>query len=336
MVVLGNPPYSGHSANKGKWIEELISLYKEIDGNRLKEIQQKWLHDDYVKFIRWGQWRIETTKCGVLAIVTNHGYLDNPTFRVMREQLLRSFTDIYIIDLHGNIKKKEKPPGNVKDENVFDIQQGVAIGIFIKQPGKTQPALVHHSEVWGSREYKYQYLLDRNVENTTWVQLEPQYPFYRFTPQDKDLLLEYYSGWNLKDVLPLNSVGIVTARDNLTIHFSKEDLLTTLEDFVRIPTEEARVKYNLRKDVRDWKVEDAQNDVKHNGIFKEFLVEIQYRPFDSRFTYYSGNSRGFIGQPQKKVMRKMLDGPNLGLISARSNKSGNMLYFPSFSLVYNF
>jgi predicted helicase len=285
------------------------------------------LHDDYVKFIRWGQWRIEETKHGILALVTNHGYLDNPTFRLMRKQLMRTFTDIYILDLHGNVKKKEKPPENIKDENVFDIQQGVAIVIFIKLPGKTGPAVVHHSEIWGSREYKYEYLNNTILKKTNWAKLEPVNPFYRFTPQDKDLLLEYYAGWNLKKIFSLNSVGIVTARDNLTIHFGKEDLLRTLEDFVRIPIEEAREKYKLREDVRDWKVENAQKDVRANGVSKELIVKIQYRPFDSRFTYYTGKSRGFIGQPQQKVMNHMISGGNLALISARSNKSGCMDHF---------
>jgi predicted helicase len=293
----------------------------------LEEVQQKWLHDDYVKFIRWGQWRIEETAHGVVALVTNHGYLDNPTFRIMREQLMRTFTDIYIFDLHGNIKKKEKPPEDIIDENVFDIKQGVAIGIFIKQPGKTGPAVVHHSEIWGSREYKYNYLNNTHFETTEWEKLDPEYPFYRFTPQDKELAIEYYIGWKLKEVFSLNSVGIVTARDNLTIHFGKEDLLRTLEEFIRIPIEEAREKYKLRKDVRDWKVENAQNDVRANGILKEFIVKIQYRPFDSRFTYYTGKSRGFIGQPQQKIMNQMISGDNLALISARSNKSGYMDHF---------
>ncbi len=131
----------------------------------------------------------------------------------------------------------------------------------------------------------------------------------------------------MKQIFLLNSVGIVTARDNLTIHFSKEDLLRTLEDFVRIPIEEAREKYILREDVRDWKVENAQKDVRINGISKELIAKIQYRPFDSRFTYYTGKSRGFIGQPQQKVMNQMISGENLALISARSNKSGYMDHF---------
>ncbi len=144
MVVLGNPPYSGHSANKGDWIKDLlhgkdsqtgqtIGNYFEVDGEGLGERNPKWLNDDYVKFIRFAQWRIEQTGYGILAFITNHGYLDNPTFRGMRQSLMQSFDDIYVLDLHGNAKKKERSPGGSKDENVFDIQQGVAIGIFVKR-----------------------------------------------------------------------------------------------------------------------------------------------------------------------------------------------------------
>ncbi|MEG3929319.1 MULTISPECIES: Eco57I restriction-modification methylase domain-containing protein [unclassified Microcoleus] len=158
MVVLGNPPYSGHSANKSKWIESLVQDYYYVDGLPLGERNSKWLQDDYVKFIRFGQWRVSETGYGVLAFVTNHGYLDNPTFRGMRQNLMQTFTDIYILDLHGNSKKKEVSPDGSPDQNVFDIQQAVSIGIFIKAPGKHTPAKVHHAELWGDSASKYESL----------------------------------------------------------------------------------------------------------------------------------------------------------------------------------
>lgn len=169
LVVLGNPPYSGHSANKGPWIDSLLkSSYYDVDGQPLGEKNPKWLQDDYVKFIRWGQWRIEQTGAGILAFITNHGYLDNPTFRGMREKLLKTFSEIYLLNLHGNAKKRERVPEDVQqelgigeqDENVFDIQQGVAIGIFVKEPGKPGPAKVSYADLWGLRKHKYQWLLD--------------------------------------------------------------------------------------------------------------------------------------------------------------------------------
>lgn len=157
-VILGNPPYSGHSTNVNEWITGKINDYKKVDGEPLGERNPKWLNDDYVKFIRFGQWRIDETGRGILAFVTNHGYLENPTFRGMRRSLMHSFTDIYLLDLHGNAKKKEKTPEGGKDENVFDIQQGVSIAIFVKEPEKQGPARVHHADSWGLREGKYQHL----------------------------------------------------------------------------------------------------------------------------------------------------------------------------------
>jgi len=166
LVVLGNPPYSGNSANKGDWIERLVRDYYAVDGKPLGERNPKWLQDDYVKFLRFGQWRIQQTGSGILAFITNHGYLDNPTFRGMRQQLMETFTDIYILNLHGNSKKRELPPEGGRDENVFDIQQGVAIGVFVKEVGKNGPANVHHADLWGPRENKYVWLGQQSVNTT--------------------------------------------------------------------------------------------------------------------------------------------------------------------------
>ncbi len=185
MVVLGNPPYSGHSANQGEWIAGLLrgldgvngqrtGSYFMVDGQPLNERNPKWLNDDYVKFIRFAQWRIEQTGYGVLAVITNHGYLDNPTFRGMRRSLMETFDDLYLLDLHGNSKKKEKAPDGGKDENVFDIQQGVAMGLFIRAhrpveggSGVKAECRVYHAELWGEREGKYQWLLEKEISNSS-------------------------------------------------------------------------------------------------------------------------------------------------------------------------
>lgn len=151
LVVLGNPPYSGISANRGEWITRLIKDYRVVDGKPLGE-KKVWLADDYVKFLRFGQWRIQTTGQGILAFITNHGSLDNPTFRGMRQSLMNTFTDIYTYDLHGSSKKNESAPDGRVDKNVFDIQQGVAISFFVKEPGKSGPAEIHHSDLWGTRD----------------------------------------------------------------------------------------------------------------------------------------------------------------------------------------
>lgn len=333
MVVLGNPPYSGHSANAswrlvknlqtGKtrreqtWIGGLIQDYYQVDGKPLGEKNPKWLQDDYVKFIRFGQWRIQQTGAGVLAFVTNHGYLDNPTFRGMRQQLMDTFTDIYVLDLHGNDRKKEVAPDGSPDKNVFDIQQGVAIGIFVKEPGKAGPAKVHHADLWGERQTKYSRLDQDGVENTSWAELAPESPHYLFIPQDAGLLKEYERSWKVSEIFPVNSVGIVTARDALTIQRNKEQVWNTVTDFMQLGEEAARAKYNLGKDARDWKVSMAQEDLRDSGPREEMIVPIMYRPFDVRYTYYTGHSRGFICMPRAEVMQHMIGHDNLVLVCPR-------------------
>ncbi len=333
MVVLGNPPYSGLPANASKrivkdyktqkikteftWIGKLIEDYKMMDGQPLGEKNPKMLHDDYVKFIRFGQWRIERTGQGVLGFITNHGYLDNPTFRGMRQSLMNTFTSIYILNLHGNTKKKEVTPEGGKDENVFDIQQGVAICLLVKESGNTETAKVHYAELWGVREGKYQALLETDINDTEWAEIEPHSPYYLFVPRNETDLDEYMKGWKITDVLPVNSVGIVTSRDELTIRWSKKDVEETINDFASLPPEEARDKYKLGKDVRDWKVTLAQKDLKDSGITTEKIVPILYRPFDIRYSYYTGHSRGYHCMPRGEVMRHMLAGKNFGFNTTR-------------------
>ncbi|HUY15082.1 MAG TPA: type ISP restriction/modification enzyme [Terriglobia bacterium] len=361
LAVIGNPPYSGHSANRswevknGKkeltFIGRLIQDYYKVDGQPLGEKNPKWLQDDYVKFIRWGQWRIERTGAGVLAFITNHGYLDNPTFRGMRQQLMNAFSEIYVLDLHGNAKKKESAPDGSKDENVFDIQQGVTLGIFVKDPvapasplarmeeaavpaatgrqdagatnaGAAGPGIarVFHADLWGLREAKYERLFEAEVQTTRWTKLEPQSPSYLFMEQNRDLAAEYGKGWKLPDVFPVNSVGITTARDALAIDFSETALLDRVRDFISLPGEEARVKYGLGDDARDWKVSLAQEDIRRHGVKEQYVAQILYRPFDLRFTYYTAQTRGFICMPRPEVMRHMLGGQNPALLATRQTR----------------
>lgn len=327
-VILGNPPYAGHSANASvrreaglpgarktvrTFIGQLIEDYKQVDRKPLREKNPKWLQDDYVKFLRWGQWRLSQTGRGVLAMITNHGYLDNPTFRGMRQQLMQTFSEIYLLNLHGNAKKKEVCPDGSKDENVFDIQQGVAIGIFVKQPGGPAPVKVYYADLWGTRAGKYQTLAELEVGNTSWREIQPDTPLYLFAPQDTTLRAEYDQGWPVHAIFPLNSVGIVTARDSLTIHWTRQEVMQTMKDFAALDPEMAREKYHLGKDVRDWKVELAQKDLRASGLKEQWITPVLYRPFDVRFTYYTGQTRGFICRPRSEVMGHMLAGENVGL-----------------------
>ena len=335
MVVMGNPPYSGHSANNSPWIAKLLrgrdtsalgepaitENYFEVDGKPLGERNPKWLNDDYVKFIRFAQWRIERTGHGVLAFISNNGYLDNPTFRGMRQSLMNTFDDIYIMDLHGSTKKKETCADGSKDDNVFDIQQGVAIGIFVKRKAKgSKTATVRHAELFGRRNSKYQWLEANTLKSTKWAKLKPKTPDYLFIPRNTELAGEYETNLKITDILQVNSVGVVTARDGLTIDMGKNVLLERVKNFASLPVEEARSTYKLGKDVRDWKISLAQEDIhkQHNTAAK--IVPLLYRPFDKRYTFYTGLTRGFICMPRPKVMRHMLAGENVSLLVGRAGQ----------------
>ena len=328
LLILGNPPYSGHSSNKGEWIRELIDGkmvegeliggYKQVDGEPLGEKNPKWLQDDYVKFIRFAQWKIERAGRGVVGMITNHSYLDNPTFRGMRQSLMHTFDDIYILDLHGNALKKETAPDGSPDKNVFDIRQGVAIAFFVKRGAKKKrDAIIHHAERYGTRESKYDYLDAHDAGSTEWKQITPRSPFYMFIPRDDAREAEYLRFVSVPKIFPVNSVGIVTARDRLTIRWSKDEVWDIVRAFSQMDEELARQAHELGKDARDWKVTLAQQDLLDSGPKRKNVVPILYRPFDVRHTYYTGRSRGFICMPRQDVMHHMLAGENLVLNTCR-------------------
>ena len=326
LVVLGNPPYSGHSSNTGEWISNVIKEYYQVDGKPLGEKNPKWLQDDYVKFVRFSQWKIDQAGEGVLGFITNHSYLDNPTFRGMRQSLINSFDEIYILDLHGNSLKKEKTLDGKKDENVFDIKQGVAIAFFIKNKKIKSKTVVHH-ELLGLREGKYEWLNNHSIQNVKWDKLEPNSEFYLFIPQDQRMQKSYQSFTKLTEIFPINSVGIVTARDALTIAITEDEIWKRIKNFSRLEPELARQTYKLGKDTRDWKVGFAQKDLKDSGLNKNNLTPISYRPFDIRYTYYTGKSRGFHCMPRSEIMQHFLM-ENVGLLICRQqNKVG---FFHSF------
>jgi hypothetical protein len=321
LVILGNPPYSGHSSNVGEWIRGLIEDYKQVDGKPLGEKNPKWLQDDYVKFLRFAQWKIAQAGRGVVGMITNHGYLDNPTFRGMRQSLMRTFDDIYILDLHGNTLKKETCPDGKPDKNVFDILQGVAIAFFIKRgKNRKKESSVNHAELWGQRDQKYTWLETNDIEQTGWSTLSPISPFYLFVPQDVALYSDYQRFTSIPDIFPVHSVGIVTARDKLAIQWSAEDIWKTVNVFSKMDPEVARQGYNLGKDATEWKVSLAQKDILDSGLNLEKIIPILYRPFDIRYTYYTGHSRGFICRPRPEVMQNMLAGKNIALITSRLTK----------------
>ncbi|MFN5953712.1 MAG: type ISP restriction/modification enzyme [Dolichospermum sp.] len=327
MVILGNPPYSYESINTDPWIVGLVRDYYQVDGKPLGERNPKGLLDDYVKFIRFAQHRVSETGYGIVALITNHGYLDNPTFRGMRQNLMQTFDEIYVLDLHGNSKKKEVCPDGSQDKNVFDIQQGVAISIFIKYEHSQQKlATVYHADLWGMREVyenkelvggKYHWLAENDISSTDWKILNPEFEFYLFQPQNINLKSEYENFTKITDILLVNSLGVATARDNLTIQFNQDEIWETINKFIDLLPEDARSYFDLGKDAKDWSINLAQKDIKNFGLSKSQIFPIMYRPFDQRFTYYTGNSSGFHCRPRSEVMNHIIKGKNLALATLR-------------------
>lgn len=321
MVVLGNPPYSGHSANKGDWIEDLMQDYKQSPELK-KPAQAKWLSDDYVKFIRFAQWRIEQTGYGILAFVTNHGYLDNPTFMDMRRSLLSGFDDIYLLDLHGNSKKKEKTPAGGKDENVFDIQQGVAIGIFVRHAGAERDdghrARVFHADLYGLRTEKYAALDAGDVGRTQWQEIAPSAPAWLFVPQDTEVLDEYEHGWSLRDIFAPNgdpAPGIVTTHDAFAISWTADEAARKVERLLATDTEaEARQLFKLCSQDQ-WRYSRAKAELA-DGAWRERIVPVLYRPFDVRWTVYD---RNVAVHRRERASDHMLR-PNLALCTTRATE----------------
>lgn len=317
LVVLGNPPYSGHSSNTGEWISKEIKEYFQVDGKPLGEKNPKWLQDDYVKFIRFSQWKIDQAGEGVLGFITNHSYLDNPTFRGMRQSLMNSFDEIYILDLHGNSLKKEKAPDGSKDENVFDIQQGIAIAFFIKyKDGKKKQ--VYHQEIYGLREAKYDWLDKHSIRNVKWKKVAPHSEFYFFIPTDDKLANHYYSFNKITEIFPINSVGIVTARDNFVIDFDKPTLERRIRDFInpKIDDEILKRSYGLSEN-QSWKIKDQREKLKKDLDWKDSLTKILYRPFDERWILYHDE---MIERTRREVMDNLLNKENIALITSRMTK----------------
>ena len=323
LVILGNPPYPSHSVNPSRdsdgnftFIGGLIEDYKQVDGQPLGEKNSKALQADYVKFTRWAQWRIDRNGEGVIGYIVNNSFLDGPIFRGMRKSLLDSFNAIYLLNLHGSSRKREAAPTAQRDENIFDIVQGVSILLCVKQRDNSDPAKVYYADIWGSREVKYKTLSETDVQTTEWNQLQSTSPLYLFVPQTTEFITEYERGWEITDIFQMGQVAIVTGRDKLTLHRTPETLRETVADFVSLSEADAREKYGLGRDSRDWKVRFAQADLRNHPDAERHIQPISYRPFDTRWTYYTGQSRGFHREARPNVMRHLRQ-DNLALCVCR-------------------
>jgi hypothetical protein len=319
-VVIGNPPYAGISSNMTEYAQRIVDAYRTVDGAALNE-KKLWLQDDYVKFIRKAQATIEAARVGVFGYITNHGYLDNPTFRGMRQSLMGTYSRMYVLDLHGNANKKEQSPDGSEDKNVFDIRQGVAICLATR--GGAIPAIAH-AELWGSRESKYARLAKQTVRTGTFAPLAPDSPYYFFEPQNIDTRAEYDQGWKICEAMPVNSAGFITARDHFVLDFDKETLLARIADFAnpQISDSDIRAGYFAGcgsakypdGDTRGWKVPSARKRVQSDKTFRDHVRRCLYRPFDERQIYWTD---WMVDWPRPELTRHLDIRGNMALITTR-------------------
>ena len=293
-VVIGNPPYSGISKNKDPWITNLIDDYKYVDGVHFNE-RKHWLNADEIKFIRFGQELIKKNGIGILGFINPHGYIDNPTFRGMRNNLAKLFSNIYIIDLHGNANKQEKSPDGSLDDNVFDIQQGVAINLFVKTNNSISKfGNVLKYDLFGQREFKYHFLNNTKNSLISHIKINLNPPFYFFLPNNHDKYKKYSEWLGINDLLIINSTGVQTGNDALLMAESREELKN-------------RIMLTYGFDLQD-----------------NYISQIAYRPFDIR-QYFFLKSRSLNPTPVKiplsyrsrfEVM-KNFNHENYGLVISR-------------------
>ncbi len=313
MVVLGNPPYSVSSANQGTHIEQLMDRYKEAVRREERNIQP--LSDDYIKFIRFAHDRIEHTGYGIVGMITNHAYLSGLIHRGMRQELMETFPEVYVLDLHGNSRIGETTPEGGKDENVFDIQQGVAISVMVRPDSALLPQpQVRHADLWGLREGKYEALAESDVTQTAWEDLQPTEPYYFFIPRDVRLQTEYEQGWSVADIFPVHSSGIKTHRDKFVIDFDQDELHQRIAVFrdTNLSDDQIRDRFGLR-DTGTWELAEARQTLQGEENWENGFEKVLYRPFDVRHIYYSD---ALIDRSRREVMQHMLH-DNLALVTTR-------------------
>lgn len=345
-VVLGNPPFSYLSQNDCLWMQSLIrgdrdnAGYFEIDGEQLGE-KKTWLHDDYVKFLRLSQWCIEQNGRGVVSLVTNHGWLDNATFRIARQQLLRTFSRIDVVDLHGNAKRHEASPSSERDENVFGIAQGIALVTLTKgeRRGVGPPcplvSQVSRSDLWGSCDAKLEQLSQAAAEGKSLPHqsLVPQAPWFTFAEQPVEIPREYQTAPLLTELMPVNSTVPVTARDYFVVAPTREELQERLAEFCdpKISDDEIRRKYFQRTrsnryepgDTRGWKLPAARRTLMNEADPTSCIRRCLYRPFVWRFVLWHP---ALIDWPRTEFTRHFEHG-NLALLARRQSIAGREANF---------
>ena len=329
MVIVKNPPYLGESENNGKWITKLLrgldgdirtEDYFEVDGRSIDERNSKWLNDDYVKFIRFAQWRIARTGYGVLAFISNHSYLNNLTFRGMRQSLMKTFDTIYVLDLHGNKRTNEQPPDGGTDENVFNIQQGVAISIFVKHaPEKREPTNVYHAERWGKQDDKYSWLETNTSDTTNWAKLKPTSPNYILLPYNESVMEEYERYWKITDIFLLNNGGTITKRDEMVIDFEPAPILERVNYFRNSTESNEQLCQQLPIRMNnEWDIDGARESLRSEQNLEKHIQPILYRPYDERFIFYHD---ALVARRTVRVMHHLLAGENVAMCVGRAGQA---------------
>ena len=316
LVIMGNPPYNNKSEeiNRKEWIENLLKDYKE----NLNEKKIN-LDDDYIKFIRFAHWKMENAEKGIIGIIVNNSFISGVTHREMRRKLMQTFDEIYIFDLHGNVNKGERCPDGSMDFNIFNIKEvGVCIALFVKTGLKNNKnKVIYFNEVFGTQDYKKNYLIDKSITDEKWVELEDDKKWHWFTKvKSNEKYLNEFTG--LHEIFNLFGSGCKTERDYITIHITEEELKNTILDFNNLSENKLTEKYNT-KNSRDWSVDRAKKDIMENYKKYNFdlITKINYRPFDIRYTYYTGTSKGFLGTPSRKIGYNFINRKNIGLVFPR-------------------
>ena len=321
-VVVGNPPYAGVSSNMSEGAQRMVDAYRTVDGAALNE-RKLWLQDDYVKFIRKAQTIIDGSRVGIVGYITNHGYLDNPTFRGMRQSLMGTFHRLRLLDLHGNANKRERPPDGMVDKNVFDIRQGVAILLATRLGSNVE---IKHADLWGSRESKYEWFEAHDVGNTSFAPITPGSPFYFFEPENGDHREEYEAGFKLTEAMPLFGLGFQTSRDHLVVAFNQRELEERIDRFLAPHLSDAEVRDEFfhgkvvadyaAGDTRQWSLSEARLSLREDQTWPKAIRFCLYRPFDRRVILYD---KRMVDWPRPEVLGHLLE-PNLCLIANRQSK----------------
>jgi len=322
LVILGNPPYAGHSKNNGDWIKGKLQAYYQIDGKKLDEKNPKWLQDDYVKFIRFAQDKMDQVEEGIVAIITNHAFLENPTFRGMRQSLMKTFHQMYFIDLHGSVKRKEKTPDGGKDENVFDIEPGVAISILVKKKGIEKG--IYHAEFWGTRKSKYLLCLQHTLQSLDKKVLNPTSPLYLFQYEQQSFKQEYEQGISVQEIFKTGGMGITTAHDEFVVDFDRNVLLKRFSEFKNSGNNAEKLHELFKvKRKEGWDILQGWQNLQDVPNIATLIQSIAYRPFDTRFIFYEDK---LVWRTVKNVMSHMMN-KNYALCLIRRNRDRASTYF---------